>query len=50
MRSDIAPGATFPAKEHQQHDVSAFHGWNRWSTERVAAERERLAIRQPAGR
>jgi peroxiredoxin len=25
-------------------DVSAFHGWNRWSPERVAAERERIGI------
>src|SRR5262249_6755500 len=25
-------------------DVSAFHGWNKWSPERVAAERARLHV------
>jgi hypothetical protein len=47
MRPDIAPGGTFPDYELRSHerlaweagDLSAFHGWNRWSPERVAAAR-----------
>ena len=48
MRSDIVPGAVFPDYELPDNkpceaDRSPFHGWNRWSPERFAAELERLA-------
>ena len=30
-------------------EVAKFHGWSRWSPERVAAERQRVSTRRPPG-
>jgi hypothetical protein len=50
MRPDIVPGGVFPDYEPPDHTKALqklselqFHGWNRWSPARFAAELDRLA-------
>ena len=47
MRSDIVSGGVLPDYELPDHtntgNLSPFHGWYRWSPERIMAERVRVA-------
>jgi hypothetical protein len=43
IRSDWDPSASGLREAWDAGDVSHFHGWNKWSPERIADERARMA-------